>query len=81
MKRSKVVPQVNGSILNKDDEMGKQHKYASYADFEKDEYLRVKTFYEDLEDIMDEDAFSSYDESKKKENQNRDSDVVEELRF
>lgn len=61
--------------------MSKPQKYASYADFEKDEYLRVKTFYEDLEDIMDDDAFSNYDETKNKDEIRRERDVVEELRF
>ena len=61
--------------------MSKPRKYASYADFEKDEYLRVKSFYEDLEDIMNDDAFSSYDEPGQKEKKLRDPDRVEELRF
>lgn len=37
-------------------------KYSSYEDFEREEYLRVKTFYENLEDIMDEELFSDYDQ-------------------
>ena len=42
--------------------MAAPRKYASYADFEKDEFLRVRTFYENLEDIMEEELFSHYDE-------------------
>ena len=42
--------------------MKSMKRCASYADFEKEEYLRVKSFYENLEDIMDEELFSHYEE-------------------
>ncbi|RJO66775.1 MAG: hypothetical protein C4523_11505 [Myxococcales bacterium] len=37
-------------------------RYASYEDFEREEYMRVKSFYENLEDIMDEELFSHCDD-------------------
>ena len=59
--------------------MHKQKTYASYADFEKDEYMRVKSFYENLEDIMDEEMFQHLDDSRSRKR--HDSDTVEELEF
>ncbi len=33
-------------------------KYSSYAEFEKEEYLRVKSFYENLEELMDDELYA-----------------------
>jgi hypothetical protein len=54
-------------------------KYASYEDFERDEYLRVKTFYENLEDIMDDELFSDYDQPLNSEG--KTPKMIEELDF
>lgn len=42
--------------------MSNPRKYATYADFEKEEYLCVKSFYENLEDIADEGIFNPEDD-------------------
>lgn len=35
------------------------HKYASYEDFEREEYLSVRSFYSNLEEIADEGMFTA----------------------
>ncbi len=64
---------------NKEKVMRSERKYSSYADFERDEYLRVMSFYENLEDIMDDEFFSIGDTNKPRKNQ-RD-EVIEDLEF
>ncbi len=37
-------------------------KYETYEDFRKEEFKSLQTFYEDLEDIMEQDLFSHFEE-------------------
>lgn len=60
--------------------MNPKLKYKTFQEFEKDEYLRVMTFYEGLEDIMDNELFSDYN-PEKKNSRDEDSEVVKELKF
>lgn len=57
-----------------------EKKYASYADFERDQYLRVMSFYENLEDIMDDNFFDT-DNDKGKKNRVYDEAPVDDLDF
>lgn len=59
--------------------MNPKLKYKTFQEFEKDEYLRVMTFYEGLEDIMDNELFSDYSSDQK--TRDEESEVVEELEF
>lgn len=63
--------------------MSNPRKYATYADFEKEEYLCVKSFYENLEDIADEGIFTAEDEEREGERRvtSRSSGYAAELEF
>ncbi len=37
-------------------------KYETYEDFRKEEFKSLQTFYEDLEDIMEQDLFSHFED-------------------
>lgn len=50
------------STHGKGQTMKKPRKYTTFEEFERDEYLRVKSFYENLEDLMEEDLFSHYED-------------------
>lgn len=53
--------------------------YRSFRDFERQEYLRVISFYENLEDIMDDEFFSKYEEVPTR--MKAETDMPEELEF
>lgn len=43
-------------------------KYASWAEFERVEFLRVKSFYQNLQEIIDEGFFANEDDLYENEN-------------
>ncbi len=58
--------------------MSKPKRYASFADFEREEYLRVKSFYKNLEDIMEEEFFAHCDDPRSA-NESEGSEDVHDL--
>ena len=55
-------------------------KYASYEEFEREEYLSVKSFYANLEDIADEGIFTAEQEDER-DRDGRGADRAAELEF